>query len=159
MPTFREMKTYRGQRLRLDLPDLLEHSRFELSRNRPLRLEMSGPTMRPTIEEGDILTIEPVDVTTIRPHDIVLYATSSGTAVVQRVIALEERGGCTYAIMRGDRAEFPGTPIALHQILGRVVAIERRRSGRTISLKRGLPLRERLRHLLHRLFRRKRASH
>jgi len=112
--------------------------------------------MRPTIEEGDILTIEPVDVRTIRPQDIVLYATSSGTAVVQRVIALEERGGSTYAITRGDRAEFPGTPIALHQILGRVVAIERRRSGRTISLRREPPLRERIRQLWRRLFRRRR---
>ncbi|GBC78476.1 hypothetical protein HRbin08_01972 [bacterium HR08] len=157
MPAFREMKTYRGQRLRLDLPDLLEHARFELSRNRPLRLEMSGPTMRPTIEEGDILTIEPVEVTAVRPQDIVLYATSSGTAVVQRVIALEERAGCVYAIMRGDRAELPGTPIALHQILGRVVAIERRRSGRTISLKRRPSLRMRMWDFFRRLFRGRRG--
>lgn len=157
MPAFKEMKTYRGQRLRLDLPDLLEYARFELSRNRPLRLEMSGPTMRPTIEEGDILTIEPVEVTTVRPQDIVLYATSSGTAVVQRVIALEERAGCVYAIMRGDRAELPGTPIALHQILGRVVAIERRRSGRTISLKRKPSLRMRVWDFFRRLFRGRRG--
>ncbi|GBC82488.1 hypothetical protein HRbin10_01613 [bacterium HR10] len=157
MPAFKEMKTYRGQRLRLDLPDLLEHARFELSRNRPLRLEMSGPTMRPTIEEGDILTIEPVEATAIRPQDIVLYATSSGTAVVQRVIALEERAGCVYAIMRGDRAELPGTPIALHQILGRVVAIERRRSGRTISLKRRPSLRMRVWDFFRRLFRGRRG--
>ena len=157
MPAFKEMKTYRGQRLRLDLPDLLEYARFELSRNRPLRLEMSGPTMRPTIEEGDILTIEPVEVTAVRPQDIVLYATSSGTAVVQRVIALEERAGCVYAIMRGDRAELPGTPIALHQILGRVVAIERRRSGRTISLKRKPSLRMRVWDFFRRLFRGRRG--
>ncbi len=157
MPAFKEMKTYRGQRLRLDLPDLLEYARFELSRNRPLRLEMSGPTMRPTIEEGDILTIEPVEVTAVRPQDIVLYATSSGTAVVQRVIALEERAGCVYAIMRGDRAELPGTPIALHQILGRVVAIERRRSGRTISLKRKSSLRMRVWDFFRRLFRGRRG--
>jgi len=157
MPTFGEMKTYRGQRLRLDLPDLVEYARFELSRNRPLRLEMSGPTMRPTIEEGDILTIEPVDVTTIRPQDIVLYATSSGTAVIQRVIALEERAGCLYAITRGDRAELPGAPIAVHQILGRVVAIERRRSGRTISLKRKPSARTRVWDLIRRFFGKKRG--
>ncbi len=156
MPTFREMKTYRGERLRLDLPDLLEYARWELSRKRPLRVEMSGPTMRPTIEEGDILTIEPVDVTTIRPQDIVLYATSSGTAVIQRVIALQEHAGCAYAITRGDRAEYPGVPIALHQILGRVVAIERRRSGRTISLKPRPSRLMRLLSALGRLFRRRR---
>lgn len=153
MPTYKETRAYRGERLSLDSPNLLEYARFELSRSQHIRVRMSGTTMRPTIDDGDLITIEAIDPTTIRPHDIVLYTSSSGTVVVHRVIGFETRAGCTYAIVRGDRSEYFDAPVPLTQVLGRVVTIERQATGRVISLRPVPSLRSRVVEFLKRLFR------
>jgi len=155
MPMYKETRASRGERLSFETPNLLEFARLELSRGRLIQLRISGTAMCPTIEEGDIITIEPVDPTTIRTHDIVFYASASGTAVVHRVVAVEKRGGCTYVLARADHAEVHDAPIPLSQILGRVVAIERHRTGRLISLKPRPSLASRLTHFLKRLFERR----
>lgn len=155
MPTYKETRAYRGERLGLDTPDLIEAARFELSRSRRLRLRMSGTTMRPTIEDGDTITVEAIDPTTVRPHDIVLYVSASGTVVVHRVIGFEDRAGCAYAIARGDRSEFLDAPVPLTQILGRVITVERHATGRLISLRPVPSLRSRVLGFLRRWFTRR----
>lgn len=148
-------RTYRKEELSLEFPQLLEYVRYELSRHHHIQLKMSGSSMRPTIEDGDVVTIVPVEATTIHPQDIVLLATSSGTALIRRVLSVETRDGTLYAITQGDHAKRPDTPIPLTRIIGRVVSLQRKGRGKTIPLGSSLPLRTRLWMWLKRWWRQK----
>lgn len=155
MPRYREAHTYRSERLSLDSPALLEYARFELSRGRPLRFHMSGTSMRPTIDDGDVVTIEPIDATTVQVHDVVFYVSAGGVPLIHRIIAFEKRSGCTYVVTRADHAELANAPIPLAQVLGRVIAVQRHSTGRIISLKPRPSLLSRWRRVLKRLFSRR----
>lgn len=156
MRTYNETKTYRGEELSLESPGLLEYARFELSRNRQIRLRMSGSSMRPTIDDGDIVTIVPIEATAINPQDIVLIATPRGTALIHRVISLQTRGGGLYALTRGDHSQHPDTPVPLTRILGRVVSLQRKGKGKFITLRRTPTLLARIGLWLRRLWGRSR---
>lgn len=135
MARYREAHTYRSERLSLDSPALLEYARFELSRRRPLRFRMSGTSMRPTIEDGDVVTVEPIDIASVQPQDVVFYVSASGVPLIHRVVAVEERSGCTYVVTRADCAELANAPVPLSHILGRVTAVQRHTTGRIVSLR------------------------
>jgi signal peptidase I len=134
MASYRETHTYRSERLSLDSPTLLEYARFELSRRRSLRFRMSGTSMRPTIDDGDVVTVEPIEATAVQPQDVIFYVSASGIPLVHRVIAFEQRSGCTYVVTRADHAQVTNIPVPLAQVLGRVTTIQRHGSGRLISL-------------------------
>ncbi|HXF05832.1 MAG TPA: hypothetical protein VNM72_10515 [Blastocatellia bacterium] len=155
MPRYREAHTYRSERLSLDSPALLEYARFELSHRRPLRFRMSGTSMRPTIDDGDVVTVEPIDATTLQVHDVVFYVSASGVPLIHRIIAFEKRSGGTYIVTRADHAELANAPVPLAQVLGRVIAVQRHSTGRIISLKPRPSVLSRLRRWVKGLFSRK----
>ncbi|MBI3951226.1 MAG: signal peptidase I [Acidobacteria bacterium] len=152
MRTYDKIKTYRRGNLGLESPELLEYARYELSRNRQIQLRMSGSSMRPMIDDGDIVTVAPIDPTTINSQDIVLFTTQSGTALIHRVVSLQTREGCLSAITRGDHAQQHDTPVPLARIMGRVVALQRKGKGKIIPVRRTPGWLVRLRLLLARLW-------
>ena len=84
-----EIKAERGREVTLETPDFLEQARQLLSRSLPVELRMSGSSMSPAIEDGDIITLEPVNDEPIKQGDIVLYHSRFDTAVIHRVIRIE----------------------------------------------------------------------
>ena len=120
-----EIKAERGREVTLETPDFLEQARQLLSRSLPVELRMSGSSMSPAIEDGDIITLEPVAEDPIKQGDIVLYQSRMDTAVIHRIIRLERSSAERCIVTRGDAASHNDTPVPLHRILGRVKRVER----------------------------------
>ena len=120
-----EIKAERGRKVTLETPEFLEQARQLLSRSLPVELRMSGSSMSPGIEDGDIITVEPAATETIKPGDIVLYHSRFDTAVIHRVIRFERSASERCIVTRGDAASHNDGPIPIHRILGRVSRVER----------------------------------
>jgi signal peptidase I len=120
-----EIKAERGREVTLETPDFLEQARQLLSRRLPIELRMSGSSMSPAIEDGDVITVEPVDEDPVKQGDIVLYHSRFDTAVIHRVIRLERLSSERCIVTRGDAASHNDVPVPLHRILGRVRRVER----------------------------------
>jgi signal peptidase I len=135
-----EIQAERGREVTLETPDFLEQARQLLSRSLPVELRMSGSSMSPAIEDGDIITLEPVTEEPIKQGDIVLYQSRMDTAVIHRIIRLERSSSERCIVTRGDAASHHDSPVPLHRILGRVKRVER--AGERIKMvipKRSVP--------------------
>ena len=124
MRAYDGIKAERGREVTLETPDFLEQARQLLTRSLPVELRMSGSSMRPAIEDGDVVTIEPIADEPIRQGDIVLYHSRFDTAVIHRVIRIDK--SAERAILtRGDSAAQNDLPVSVHRVLGRVKLVER----------------------------------
>ena len=89
-----------------------------------MRFRAEGSSMWPTIRPGEAITVEPATATDVKLKDIVLYRT--GRRVIgHRVVRIETRNGERVLLARGDAGRGAGEPVAVQQILGKVVAVER----------------------------------
>jgi signal peptidase I len=124
MRAYDGIKAERGREVTLETPDFLEQARQLLSRSLPVELRMSGSSMRPAIEDGDVVTIEPITDEPIRQGDIVLYHSRFDTAVIHRVVRIDKSAERSI-LTRGDSAAQNDLPVSVHRILGRVKLVER----------------------------------
>ena len=125
MRAYDGIKAERGREVNLETPGFLEEARQLLSRNLPVELRMSGSSMRPAIEDGDIITIEPIADAPIRQGDIVLYHSRHDTAVIHRIIRVDRSSTDRSVVTRGDAASQNDMAVPAHRVLGRVKLIER----------------------------------
>lgn len=126
MRTYSKPKPRQSRELSLGTPNILELARFELSRRRPFRLQVSGSSMKPNIQDGDHVTVEYVHPSSVRSGDIILIATSSNTALIHRVARIEQKNGVHLFITHGDASSLHDLPVPFSQFLGRVTTIEKR---------------------------------
>ncbi len=125
MRTYSKPKPKQSRELSLGTPNILELARFELSRRRTFRLQVSGNSMKPHINDGDYVTVEPAHPSSIRIGDIILVASSSNTALIHRVARIEQKSGINMFITYGDASSFHDIPVPFSQCLGRVTTIEK----------------------------------
>ncbi|HXG64324.1 MAG TPA: signal peptidase I [Blastocatellia bacterium] len=125
MRSYDSIKAERGREVTLEAPDFLGQARQLLARNIPIKLRMSGSSMRPAIDDGDVVTIEPVNDGPIKSGDIVLYQTRFDTAVIHRVVRIERSSSERSVITRGDAATQNDVAVPVHRVLGRVKVVER----------------------------------
>jgi signal peptidase I len=125
MRAYDGIKAERGREATLETPDFLEQARQLLSRSLPVELRMSGSSMSPAIEDGDVITIEPISDEPVRQGDIVLYQSRFDTAVIHRVVKIERSQSERMVTTRGDSASQSDSPIPLHRVIGRVKLVER----------------------------------
>lgn len=137
MRAYDGIKAERGRKVNLETPDFLEHARQLLSRSIRLEIRMSGSSMRPALEDGDVITIEPVSETPLRAGDVVLYQSRYDTAVIHRVVRIDRSADERLVITRGDAALQNDPPVPIGRILGRVQLIER--AGEPVEMRRPKP--------------------
>ncbi|HVF91350.1 MAG TPA: signal peptidase I [Blastocatellia bacterium] len=125
MRAYDSIKAERGREVSLETPDFLEQARQMLSRSIPVEIRMSGSSMRPAIEDGDVITIEPVTENSVRPGDVILYQTRYDTAVIHRVIRIEKSSSDRTVVTRGDASSQTDIPVPLHRVIGQVKLVER----------------------------------
>jgi signal peptidase I len=125
MRAYDGIKAERGRKVNLETAEFLDHARRLLSSSITLEIRMSGGSMSPAIEDGDVVTIEPVGETQLRAGDIVLYQSRSDTAVIHRVIKIDRSSPERAAITRGDAASQTDPPVPLSRIIGRIKLVER----------------------------------
>ncbi|HXG92967.1 MAG TPA: signal peptidase I [Blastocatellia bacterium] len=133
MRAYDGIKAERGREVTLETPDFLEQARQLLSRNLPVELRMSGSSMSPAIEDGDIITIEPIADQPIRQGDIVLYQSRYDTAVIHRVVKIERAAAERAIVTRGDKSSQSDIPVPMHRVIGRVKLVER--AGERVSMR------------------------
>lgn len=134
MRAYDGIKAERGREVTLETPDFLEHARVLLSKNLAIAIRMSGSSMRPSIEDGDIVLIEPLADELVKTGDVILYHSQRDTAVIHRVIRIEKSASERAVITRGDAAAQNDSPVPYHRVLGRVQRVER--AGEHIDLRR-----------------------
>jgi len=86
--------------------------------------------MYPSIREGELITVEPVQPCDVKLGDIVLYRSERGP-IAHRVVEIASRDARVFRL-RGDASLSCDEPVVAHQILGRVVGVQR--NGRGIAL-------------------------
>lgn len=88
--------------------------------------------MYPTIRDGEMLTVEPVNVREVKRGDILLYKTKH-RVIAHRLVGIEgEEDAARVLILRGDSLATCDAPVRAEQVLGRVIAVERK--GRRVKL-------------------------
>lgn len=93
----------------------LSGNRFPMPLGFGASVVLSG-SMEPELSVGDLLIVVPTDELSV--GDVVVY-TSSGVAIVHRIIELDTEGGT--AVTRGDANNASDDPIPLTAVRGKVV--------------------------------------
>ncbi len=113
---------------------LLDLTAELLSRGTTVRFRPSGRSMYPSIREGELITVEPVRASDVKLADIVLYRSERGL-IAHRVVNNRTQSSVLsphHFLLRGDASLSCDQPVEAHQILGRVVGVQR--NGRSIAL-------------------------
>ncbi len=110
------------------LPTLLRHV---LDRGLRATFIAGGRSMLPTIHDGDRLVLEATDPKTLRRGDVIL-AEYGGSLRAHRIIRLPGEDDRNFVI-RGDALLSPDAPLEAHQILGRVIEVDREGRRRPVS--------------------------
>ncbi len=117
-----------------------EHERFVqvstdlLRRGTPVSFTATGLSMRPFINDGEIITVAPVKIRSIRTGDILLYRDNK-TVIAHIVVSINKnRTPEPLFILRGDLGTSADEEVTAEQILGKVVGITR--DGKTIRCNR-----------------------
>ena len=115
--------------------NLLLHLTTELlSQGTTVRFRPSGRSMYPSIREGELVTVEPVVASDVTLGDIVLYRSERGL-IAHRVVGSSPTQSSVLSphyCLQGDASLCCDQPVEAHQILGRVIGVER--NGRSIAL-------------------------
>jgi len=97
-----------------------------------VRFRATGLSMDPTIRDGDVLTAEPVDPGEVRPGEILLYRTAEGV-IAHRLVRCETAGAQPRLVLRGDAGGTCDPPVSHGEVLGRVIAVQRRGRSRGLT--------------------------
>ncbi|MCP4716653.1 MAG: hypothetical protein GY868_16150 [Deltaproteobacteria bacterium] len=108
-----------------------EHERFVqvstdlLRRGTAVSFTATGLSMRPFINDGEIITVAPVEIRNIHVGDILLYRDNK-TVIAHIVISIiKNRTPGPLFILRGDLGTSADEEVTAEQILGKVVGIMR----------------------------------
>lgn len=108
----------------------VELAREKLAQSSLVRLRVSSDSMAPLIEQGDTVLVRSVHPRDLRRGDLLLVE-RDGSFLVHRLVA----AGAHDVQTKGDNVSHADPAVALQEVLGRVVAVER--GGRRIELEEG----------------------
>ncbi len=114
---------------------LLKLSNSLSKRSASIRFRAKGFSMRPFIQDGDLITVSPLLNYPIRVGDVVLFKTVDDQAIVHRVIRKTKINGETVFFIKGDAAFGQPEEVDTERILGRATAIERNGLKRKLDTK------------------------
>lgn len=113
----------------MPMADMLPFIQESFARGQTIILPVTGGSMRPTLTQGDAVTLAAVGDRPIERGDILLYQREDGKFVLHRVVQC-----------RGDRIDFCGdaqvvieTGISREAVIGRVVSYQK--DGKEMSLR------------------------
>jgi signal peptidase I len=115
--------------------DLLKLSSNLIEKSASIRFRAKGFSMRPFIQDGDLITVSPLRDSTIRVGDVVLCKTADDRAIVHRMIQKTTKSNRAIFFIKGDAAFGQPEEVDTKRVLGRVVAIERNGRERKLDTK------------------------
>jgi signal peptidase I len=90
-----------------------------------VRVQVTGCSMRPFLQGGEILIIEPIGGRRFRVGDVVLFRDGQDRLVIHRIIRVMDRAVQTH----GDALNEPDSPVEISRIMGKVERVERGQSS------------------------------
>ena len=90
-----------------------------------VRVQVTGRSMRPFLQGGEILIIEPVGSRRVRVGEIILFRDVQDRLVIHRVVRIEEASVQT----QGDALNEPDLPVEMARIMGKVERVEKGQSS------------------------------
>jgi signal peptidase I len=112
--------------LKADTAVFLDVTAELLSAGYRVRFRAHGASMHPAIRDGDTVTLEHVDVAAVQAGDILLYRQGQ-RPFAHRVVQVQHDGRTVVGfVLRGDAKTVCDAPVRPDQILGRVLAPQRR---------------------------------
>ncbi|RZB30194.1 MAG: hypothetical protein SRB1_02474 [Desulfobacteraceae bacterium Eth-SRB1] len=119
----------------LNKSDLLKISSNLIEKSASIRFRAKGFSMRPFIQDGDLITVSPLRNSPVKVGDVVLYKTADDRAIVHRVIRKTRIDSKAAFFIKGDAAFDQPEKVNAKIVLGRVVAIERNGRKRNLDTK------------------------
>jgi signal peptidase len=99
---------------------------------------VSGSSMAPALNPGDIVIVQPVEPESIQVGDIIRVVRED-TPILHRVIEIRDEGGSREFTTQGDANNVPDQPVRADQIDGRVVLVIPKIGWLAIGVRRALP--------------------
>jgi hypothetical protein len=107
-----------------------------------LRVKVTGRSMAPFLNDGDVVRIRKVDRGMLAPGDLIFFKTAQGAPVLHRIMTRRRtRENRMRYVTKGDALIACDAPVMDDDILGKVIKIEKSlRTGksRSIDLESGL---------------------
>jgi hypothetical protein len=104
----------------------LEVSERLLEQGYRVRFRAGGASMQPAIGDGDAVILAPVNPVAAQPGDILLYR-KNRRGIAHRVVHVQHADEAVVAfLLRGDAEPACDAPVTPDEVLGKVVAVERR---------------------------------
>jgi signal peptidase I len=79
-----------------------------------------GKSMRPAIEDGDLVTLRSSSPHELIPGDVLLFVTPEGQPICHRLVRILRRRGQRWVQTWGDASPWPDAPVPVENVLGRV---------------------------------------
>jgi signal peptidase I len=102
-----------------------------LRRGHSVRFRAKGGSMRPTICEGEAITVAPARPSAIGRGDVILYRSTLGVFAHRVARVVQKLDRTLVFVPRGDASATCDEPIEESEVLGVVVAVER--GGRALD--------------------------
>ncbi len=97
-----------------------------LNKDIAIRVKVTGKSMKPFIEDGNIVIIKKVYLKEINIGDLILFKDNYGLPVLHRVISKKKNhNGEIMFITKGDRLVSSDDPVIKDKVLGKVVRIDK----------------------------------
>ena len=92
-----------------------------------LRVKVTGSSMRPFINNGEVVTLRKVDTESLNRGDIIYFTSASGTPVMHRITSKEiTPDSCLLFTTKGDAHQQEDLQISGNQILGKAFHVEKK---------------------------------
>ncbi|MCZ2844957.1 MAG: S24/S26 family peptidase [Candidatus Bathyarchaeota archaeon] len=104
---------------------LLKLSRDILEKGKSIRFQAKGWSMRPFIRDGDFIVVSPVKSSSIRIGDVAFYYTAEDKIIVHRIVRKYKKNEKIIVLIKADASFGSPEKVDIHNVLGKVVAIER----------------------------------
>jgi len=115
--------------------DLLGLSREILKKGHSVRFQAKGWSMRPFIQDGDIITISPTEDSSIKVGNVIFYRGDENNIIVHRIIKKSRKDGNTVLFVKGDASLSPPEKVDLKNVLGTVIEVERNEQKKRLDTK------------------------
>lgn len=115
--------------------NLLKLTRHLIKRRVSIRFRAKGISMRPFIQDGDLITVSPLLNSSVRVGDVVLYKTADDRVIAHRMIQKTIKDKKTVFYIKGDATFGQPEKVDTKRVLGRIAAIERNGRKRKLDTK------------------------
>ena len=111
--------------LNIDALNFESLARDILSEGNSLRFRARGGSMRPLIQDGDMLEVVPVNTANFRLGDILLFSDPSGQLMAHRLVHKVQQEGRMTLVMQGDANPRQDHPVPVKRVMGRITSATR----------------------------------